>query len=186
MTLHLVWAQTFPTWFNEELPNDFGSTSHRVEYHLVIPDHTRIVKLVCSAGFTVRGASLEDLSVLGLTMAWNHHVVSEEIGDIVRLNEQAGELVMAQTVQPRWDLVAGGSDVPFTEVPQQVVTSYSGHIQPIDQKMAYGAVGVGMGARSIFGRFDFLGVHGVNGGSDPPWYTFGGAACMRILYEMDY
>jgi hypothetical protein len=185
MTVRRHWTQNYPSWFNEDLAPDEASTVHLIEYQVEIPDGAHIVRLICSGGVSIRGHSEQDLDVLSMPMSWIHQVTMLEgpsdafpSGRLVMLNAQAGELVTAIAVKPR-DATA------FTGTPRIVATTYSGHMQPVDQPMSYGSTTQHIGAREIFARFHIHGVHGMDGGSDPPWYTFGGAGCMRVLYELD-
>ena len=183
MTIQRIWVNGFPGWGGAALTSEGGV--HRVEFETEIPDYTRILKLVCSAGFNTIGASDRDLTSLLYPMTWNLQIVSEEISGIHRLNHQAGEFVTTHCVQPRWDIMAAGNTVPVGGRPYLVVTNRSAHIQPIDQSMSYGSVHTSMGVRNIFFRFDFIEVHGSNCNDAAPWDTFAGAAAIRILYEQD-
>jgi hypothetical protein len=103
-------------------------------------------------------------------------------GRVVTLNKQAGELVTTQVSQAK-------QLVDFSEhtkvINSQVVTWYSGHIQPIDQQMSYGSVSQSIGWRTFTSSFYVKGVHGTTGGAVPPYYKYSLSAVLRVLYERE-
>jgi hypothetical protein len=174
--LQNYWAQNLPAYFHEDLDPNVSSTEHLVTDLVEIPTKSHILKVVCSAGVTVYGKSEIETPFPAIAMAWRHVLAMEGGAGTRTLRVEAGEMTMHQSVQPR-------DPTAFTGTPRWVSTTYSGHVQPIDERCSYGSVGIDAGYTHISTNFTILGVHGVDGGSDPAWYQWSGAMALRVLYE---
>jgi hypothetical protein len=170
------WAQNLPGYFHEDLDPNLSSTEHLVSDLVEIPTQSHILKLVCSAGVTVYGKSEVETPFPALAMAWRHVLAMEGGAGTRTLHIQAGEMTMMQSVLPR-------DPTAFTGTARCVSTTYSGHIQPIDERCSYGSVGIDAGYTHITTNFTIIGVHSVNGDGSDSWYHWSGAMALRVLYE---
>jgi len=174
--LQNYWAHNAPIYFHEDLDPNSGSTAHVITDLVEIPTRSHILKLVCSAGVTVYGKSQIETPFPAAAMAWQHGISMVGGAGSHGLNVQAGAMTMHQSVQPR-------DPTAFTGTPRWVSTTYTANIQEVNQRMSYGSVGVDAGYTHIEMSFTILGVHGVDGGNDPPWYQWSGAMALAVLYE---
>jgi hypothetical protein len=155
-----------------------------VQYSVEIPNRSHIKKIVCSGGITVYGHTVRYEPFVALAMSWQHSIVLIGAPYGRTLNIQAGAMTMNQAViygQPDGDI--SGTTVIGTGAPPSQSTTYTGNIQQIDQDTSYGSVGRDDGLHTVEVTFSIIGVHGVDGGPDPPWYQWSGAMHLGVLYE---
>lgn len=86
---------------------------------------------------------------------------------------------MHQAVTPR-------DPTAFTGTPRCVSTTYTANMQPVDQKMSYGSVGIDDGDWHFFGQMMIGGVHDVDGadGVATHFYDYIATFAFKLLYEL--
>jgi hypothetical protein len=192
MTIRKFWYEGGISETNNGLTGPDRESIFASSCLLTIPAAAHILKVVASCGISAYDRVESATVRVGYPMTWDCTIGFNEgpstrfpFGRGVTLNRQCGEFAAATSMFPRYVPLSVGTSTYVGIDPPEYLTTWSAHIDHVDQSMSYGSVHEDIGTRDFGLTFNTIGYAtfaGVPAQNSPEARICG---VLRVLFEAD-